>query len=324
MKIGGHERVSDALARLASSTPEYGSIEALDIGGLHRISEIKLGKDHSGLIHVIIEKQPDAPRFALRTGPLLPVAWVPSTPQRSNDLLDLTCADPRLIETFASLVGEMLERVDGTAESATDALQRVVADWRTALERAAERANLNQLIGLFGELVVLERLAESDPARAFRAWRGKSGYHHDFALTNALEVKTYVTLNSPRASIHGAYQLDPPEHGSLHLATFRVEEGEAGLSVSELLDRIVRLGIDREDLLSRSGEAGPLVADDKRRFLITEERLYHVVDDFPGVRASRLDPRSLAGVEDLSFKLILDACPGRRDSADLSTVLDEL
>jgi hypothetical protein len=124
--------------------------------------------------------------------------------------------------------------------------------------------------------------------------------------------------------IHGAYQLDPPIGGSLHLLTLRLEESPAGETVAELIHRVDATGLPKGLLFERSTDDSPIVLDDTISFIVAEERLFRIGSDFPGVRASVLGAEALTAVSRLRYSLLLDACPDRIDSGLLSAVLENL
>ncbi|MBV0895970.1 PD-(D/E)XK motif protein [Microbacterium sp. NC79] len=324
MNDSGRVRVAAALANLAPKRPSAGQYAQSIIGPFYRPHEVALAKDSFERIHLLVELPDGVKKFDLSVGEVLPAQWTSVQGTHGREILDVTCVEEWLVDTFASLVGEMLDRVDATGHHAVDELREVIDAWRLVLHRQVKSVSKSHIVGLFGELTVLERMAAVDPTRAMKAWRGKDGYRHDFYLTNALEVKTYTTLNSPQVSIHGAYQLDPPPSGSLHLATFRVDEDPNGLTIQDLLDRIHAHGVSSVDILSRSNSDAPIIVDEELRFSIGEERLYFVGPDFPGVRASRLREADLQGVSGLKFGLHLDACPDKLSSSDLPVVLAAL
>jgi len=323
MPAEGHIRVAKALQNLAEAKPTLSTLAVSPVGGDHDVEEVALAKDSAGRIHLIIRQNTEEPRFTPIFGGVLEVSWIDRPSDEAAGFLDIACVEDRVLDTFTSLAGEMLDRVDQSSRSALTEFRKVVEDWRRVLNGAMRRVSRNQIIGLFGELIVLERLAKTDPGRAIKSWRGKDGYHHDFALTNALEVKTYVTAHAPRVEIHGAFQLDPPHHGGLHLLTLRVEINERGRTVADLVDSIAAFGVDRDAIAARSNDAAPIVLDESYPLTIAEERLYAVGPDFPGIRASRVG-NALEGVDRVRYELLLDACPGRLREADLDKVLAAL
>ncbi|WP_232226204.1 PD-(D/E)XK motif protein [Brachybacterium phenoliresistens] len=278
------------------------------------------------MIHLLAALPAGREIFDVPLGHTLRATWVGT---RSADghttSLDVACTDPRLRLTFLSLIGEMLDRADETGRPCIDELTGVLDSWRSALARAKRELDRSRAVGLFGELTILEQLARKDQVRALAAWRGREGHRHDFARTNALEVKTFSSTGSPSVQIHGLLQLDPPPAGVLHLVAFRVVETDSGSSLAELVERIVEQGVSRADIADCLGEDAPALEGGRdRRFTIEETRLHEVGEDFPGLRASRLDETALRGVDDLTYSLNLDACPGGIDPRQLDRILEEL
>lgn len=321
----GYARVAHALEILGANTPAPGEGRAAPIGPDRNINEARLAKDHLGDIHLLVSIPAGRTKFSLPLGNVLPVTWLeegegPAT--RAS--LDVKSTDKSLTPTFLSLVGEMLSRVDESGEACIDELLRVLSSWREALAREQRGLSRQRAIGLFGELVVLARLAKADPARAKAAWRGKDGYRHDFFLRNALEVKTYTGSESPSVEIHGAHQLDPPVGAALHLLALRLEESADGETIDDLIARIDAYGLPRGFLFERSTAESPVVGDDEMRFIVADERLFRVTERFPGIRFSTLGERAFVGVANLRYSLLLDACPDVMDASELNQVLNEL
>ncbi|WBU39423.1 PD-(D/E)XK motif protein [Homoserinibacter sp. YIM 151385] len=323
MAGAGYARVAHAFELIDERDVMIGEAAVAAIGPDRDLHEARLARDHSGLIHLMVRLPEGRERFTPPVGRVLPATWFRDG-NGGATYLSVVSVDPALNPTFLSLIGEMLNRVEESGAACIDELVRVISAWREALEREQLGTSRSQLVGLFGELVVLERLAASDPDRALRAWRGKDGYRHDFFLDNAIEVKSYTGVDSPVAEVHGAYQLDPPAGGSLHLLAFRLEENAAGDSIKDIMRRLGDLGIALDAMLSRSSDAAPIVVDDNLRFLVAEERLYEVTERFPGLRASRLGADSLHAVSRIRYALLLDACPDRIDIENLPALLENL
>lgn len=318
----GYARVANALEILAAVRPTAGEGAAAPIGPDRDISEARLAKDHLGDIHLLVRLPQGRAKFSLPLGEVLPAAWLDEEDGAVS--LDVKSTVSSLTPTFLSLVGEMLSRVDVSGGHCIDELMRVLSAWREALAREQRGLSRQRAIGLFGELVVLSRMAEADPGRAKAAWRGKAGYRHDFFLTNALEVKAYAGSESPMVDIHGAHQLDPPAGGSLHLLALRLEESAEGRTIDELIDVIDSFGLPRGVLFERSSDSAPVVSDDKMRFIVASERLFVVTERFPGLRYSTIGEAAFEAIAGLRYSLLLDACPDAIDPSLLTDVLDAL
>lgn len=321
----GHSRVQTAYELLRDEHVPEGESASAALGPSGRLRDAILVKDHVGLIHLMAHLPAERERFEVPLGRVLRAVWVDTKgPQGTTIWLDVACLDARLLRTFLSLIGEMLDRSDESGRPCIDELTEVLESWRAALARARGAMDRNRVIGIFGELTILERLARRDPQAALSAWLGRRGGRHDFSRTNALEVKTLSGSGSPMVTIHGDAQLDPPTDALLHLVAFRITDSASGESVDELIERVSSHGVPREEIIRSLGDDAPGVEDRARRFEIEETRLHFVTEDFPGIRASRIDPSILRGVSGLNYQMTLDSCPGQLDPSQLDRVLEEL
>lgn len=321
----GHTRVQRAYEILRDEKASVEESASTPIGPAGRARDAILVKDHTGLFHLLAQLPDGRSEFEVPLGRVLKAVWVETRTSRGvNVWLDVACLDARLLRTFLSLIGEMLDRADTSGRHCIDELTEVLESWRAAIARLRGTMDRNRVTGIFGELTILERLARNDPQGALTAWKGRGGDRHDFARTNALEVKTLTASGSPEVTIHGELQLDPPAHGHLHLVAFRIAESSSGESIEQLVERISQHGIPHEEILRSLGDDVPGIEDMRRLYGIEEVRLHEVGDSFPGVRASRVDPSILRGVSGLTYQLALDSCPGALDPGLLDHVLEEL
>jgi hypothetical protein len=322
---GGHARVQAAYELLKNrQVAEDESVSAV-LGPSGRLRDALLVKDHVGLIHLLARLPEGREQFDVPLGRVLRASWV-ETPHEGGSAiwLDVVCQDARLLRTFLSLIGEMLDRSDETGRPSIDELVEVLESWRAAIARARTAMDRNRAVGVFGELTILEQLARRDPQKALASWKGRSGHRHDFSHRNALEVKTLTGAGTPEVTIHGESQLDPVEGSALHLVAFRIVEDPSGQSLEELSDQIAAHGVPREEIARTLGDDAPSAEDRNKRFSIEQTRLHRITDEFPGLRASRLDPSVLRGVSEIVYQLNLDSCPGELDPQDLDRVLEEL
>ena len=322
--ISGYRRADEAFERLTSPRHD-GHMVQTKIGPSGRIDDALLARDADGLIRLLAKLPPGREQREVLLGPLLRVQWVPAPGSGVfGTYLEVACLDARLRPTFLSLVGEMLERSNSSGRPCVDEIVAVLDAWRAALARSQKELNRSRAIGLFGELSVLERMAQQDPARAMRAWVGPAGAIHDFHLTNSLEVKTYVSSNSPKVTIHNIDQLDPPQLGTLHLVAIRIEESPTGETLLDLVKRLVLHGVAQFSVAERLGVDEDVISERQWRFAVQETRLYEVTENFPGIRRSQLGESTLRGVEEVSYSLLLDACEPSLDPFQLDRILEEL
>lgn len=320
-------RIKEANQRLLKASSSAGESTTLPVGPPHALSSARLSRGPAGELQILIDLPAGRAPHSVNVGQVLRADWVELASEESahsslGTALMLTCADQRLHPTLISLIGEMVDRAEKTGRPCIDELNDALASWRAILAEAASSSRRGPLIGVFGEIVILQRMARLDPMAALDAWKGPDGAPHDFQRRNAVEVKTFSSTGAPVVTIHGPTQLDPPQGGSLHLAALRVEEGEDGQTLDELIDATAALGIPRQTLLKRAREAE--VPLEGKRLVVSTIRLFRVDEEFPGIRESTMTFQQKLGIENLQYSLQLDACPGEMDSEQLDAVLQGL
>lgn len=322
----GYLVAQSAFDRLRDAVGTADTVSTLPIGPARAPEEARLARGVHGEVQILVALPPGRAQFPVAAGNVLRADWMRAellgTSDQSGVVLCLTCGDARLHPTLVSLVGEMTDRAERSGRQCIDELSDALASWRAILSRERSALSRNAMLGLFGELSVLTRIAIRDPMAAIQAWRGPDRAPHDFRRRNALEVKTLSGAAAPTVVIHGISQLDPPDGGRLHLLALRIEESEDGQRLSDLIEQASELGVPHRTLIERAGMIES--ADDERRLTIREMRLFAVTSDFPGIRSSRLTPGQRRGIEDLSYSLQLDACPGEMSVSELDRILEEL
>ncbi|MFJ6747673.1 PD-(D/E)XK motif protein [Streptomyces sp. NPDC091266] len=248
---------------------------------------LALAIDHKGHRHVLVPvRSHTKPRGGLN-GPVLELRRRPLMDENSyQDFLDLGCLRSDVNDVFTSLCGDIVKAAQDAPDNPVKALYQVIDRWKALFQTGGPLLGPEQVSGLFGELLVLEKLLHTDPS-AHRLWRGPSGHRHDFGTgVHAVEVKSVAGREGRRIRIHGLDQLEAPPGGTLRLAWFKLERATgAGLGLVELIDRTMRLCDDEIALLTLLAVAGYRSADAERygdvRFVVFEESWYDVDDEFP-------------------------------------------
>lgn|GEM_PF-458945 len=177
------------------------------------------------------------------------------------------------------------------------ALRIAMESYHDLLARAP-RLSADQEIGLFGELIALERAIENlGETVALAAWLGPQSEEHDFALPEGdLEVKT--TMSERRIHvIHGIGQLTPKPGRSLRLMSIQVTcagSSVEGRTLPEVIGAL-RGGLQR-GRAAFDERLGSLGWSDCRaeilyttRFLLRSEPAFYAVDEsFPAITADGL------------------------------------
>lgn len=123
------------------------------------------------------------------------------------------------------------------------ALHVALGNYRGLLSRSP-RLSEDQEIGLFGELLALDRLIDRvGEERALAAWLGPQAEEHDFVL-DSYDVEVKTTRGEHRTHvIHGLGQLTPTPGRPLHLMSVQVTRAGAsddGETLPGMIERIRR------------------------------------------------------------------------------------
>lgn len=206
-----------------------------------------------------------------------------------KSFLALQCKSERLLPQFALLVDDILESIAEDIENANMVTRRVVERWREMLMDSKQPLlGETQLSGLFGELVFLEELVAHHGPSALLAWTGPLGNRHDFEFTNAsFEVKTTTNHNNMVVAFHGARQLEVSPGNSLCVVAHQVERVPVGVSVPNIINRLIAMGIDRFELLRKLAENGYHEIDSNHyltvTFAILASKKFLVDSNFPRI-----------------------------------------
>lgn len=182
-------------------------------------------------------------------------------------------------------------RAAGDVVEAVAALGARLTAWQTCLKLRREGFGHERMLGLYGELVLLERLASIVGLdRAIAAWSGPERGLHDFeAVGIALEVKTSLGARGP-VRVGSLDQLDASGLKTLALCRVVVVPDDGGIDLSTLVSSVrsaaaakgqsVRRALDQRLLMSGyiDPEAGAVPSD---RLTVSEVEAYYVRGDFP-------------------------------------------
>lgn len=200
---------------------------------------------------------------------------------------DLTCPRPQQNHVFALLIVDVIARIEMAPEKGLASMRRCLAEWRALVSSRERILGVRELAGLFGELLILQRLLERDPA-CLELWRGPLREPHDFSNgRDAIEAKTSLADEGHLFHVHGLEQLQPPPQGSLQLAHLRVAQTLAeGATDPDLVESCRGL--------SAVGGFGSLIEGAgynatheelyrKVSFELLDQSWFAVTDDFPRI-----------------------------------------
>lgn len=237
------------------------------------------------------------------------------TGQRQDGLwfLGVWLSVPSLRSPFAQLCQDLVDATRGASpEGAGVFMLARLARWRQLLE-GSRAISLNELRGLFGELVVLQHCLGRWPIPdVVEAWNGPLGAPQDFALPSLLlEVKT-TRPGSPTVHIASLDQLDgqPP----MQLGVVFLEEvgpDGTGQSVAALVDQIRQLVASGSPTALLEFDARLTAAgyrDDDQLvqtlFRCDGVTYFQVPREFPAIRRGEVRQ----GVDEASYDVLLATC----------------
>lgn len=247
-------------------------------------------------------------------------------------LLEISTRASGLFAEFYALLEELADRMQLRGDTPEAAFRTTLANWK-ALLRPTERMSDEQRLGMFGELLVLDRVLAVKGAPAIAAWTGPLGEPHDFRIgTQEIEVKT----TSSRKRIHlisSLEQLEPSPNRALHLLSIQLEPAgnDAGLALPELVDH-VRARLPASSVERQMFETSLLVGwrfSDvhaplyRERFqLRTPAVLLAVTGDLPRITPALI--AQLPGsnrISDVQYRLAVDGLGYPDGSAEFAAVL---
>ena len=230
-----------------------------------------------------------------------------------------------LSEVFLSFIRSILDAI-GEEKSITSVVEKVIAtydDWSEFFGiRNLGSDKTSKVIGIIGELCVLEGLVATNGPKVITNWWGPVKHRHDFEFDKiAVEVKSTINLYSNEVEIHGLSQLLPDDGRMLFLAHIKINLDPSGINLSDLIQRLLAKNISKFELtekLRQSGIREDLIeAHGEFRFTDFSARYYKVDSSFPSITPSNLSSETLSRVSKVNYGLKLD---GMMSSAEFPEV----
>lgn len=197
-----------------------------------------------------------------------------------------------------------------------------VAWWEHWKELIGNNNKDKKPYAVLGEMMMYDYLLERGE---HAEWKGPSSSSHDLVSDQA-EYEVKSTLSRYKSIIHvaGQFQLQSAEKRLL-LYFCRFEEDVNGRSINDYVEKLVSLGVPREDIdqnLRKDGYERGKSARDKK-YMIHEVVEYDVDDHFPRITTDSLKNGVLPeGIEQLSYDVDLSMVKGhavRLSSTDHNT-----
>lgn len=235
---------------------------------------------------------------------------------RTQRVVDIVCLKMHLSAVFDLVILDIFEALKDELHNPDVVAYNTLSRWRELLEREiVPKLKEKSIVGLFGELIFLRKLAEKDP-RAILLWRGPFGERYDFySGKTAVEVKTTRQRKGKNLTINGHDQLDEPQNGNLYLCRFQVEiASSANETLYTVLDDLKSLGCDLRSLESALNHIGFTYNSrdlyEEYAFNVVQDDLYKVDTNFPRITNSSFKNDKLpSGIVAIEYSIDLTSQP---------------
>ncbi len=220
--------------------------------------------------------------------------------------LDSHSGLPEAFEAFSVTVARTIATSAEPADAIEDVLS-IVGKYsvffgkggKCILTRAEEQ-------GLFGELLVLEKVLSTLGDNAIATWTGPDRNKHDFIFDHddAIEVKTSLRQTRLEVKISNENQLSFAAGSKLFLQLLTLEVNPNGQTLSELIKHInndcIKTEGARQAFKTKLLEMGvePKLLSSNRRYVLLETHTFRVNDTFP-----RLTIENIKGISSRIFNL---------------------
>ena len=169
----------------------------------------------------------------------------------------------------------------------------------------------SKIIGLIGELLILEKVIKMFDETAISSWWGPVRHRHDFEFANSgIEVKTTINPHSNEVEIHGLKQLSPDPGRSLYLAHLKLNLDPQGLNLSDLINRLLTSKVSKFELdekVRKSGVTEDLIDSFTNfKFNGVLSRYFLVDATFPSITQENLSISKLSRISRVSYKVDLE------------------
>ena len=235
-------------------------------------------------------------------------------------------------ELFAMMAEDLVDLLNGcTTSKEEEIFQRFLARiraWQDFMDRRKEgvlSAEAEQ--GLFGELVILERMMDAGVSTRdiLDAWQGPLDGLQDFMLgTGGIEVKTTLSATGFLVVVSSLGQLDESLRQPIFLATVRLALHPSGMTLFEMSEAMrMRLGDNQaaleifETRLMQAGLLRTVAKRYTRRFLLVSSTILTLQGDFPRLTRTNVHPAirearyeidlDLVGAKEISLQATLES-----------------
>lgn len=220
--------------------------------------------------------------------------------------------DSGIFEIIANDITDQLEKIT-TQKKMISCLSDTLSKWKKFFALNSEVIMSEQLQeGLFGELLVLQKLICSFGGEAVSFWSGAEKETHDFYFNgSAIEVKTTSAKSNEKIRISSEHQLNPKDvENTLFLYVNMVRKSRSdGTTLPDII-KAIHNGLTEqykslfEEKLFKYGYISSCEDRYTLGFHLRSYQTYKIEDDFPNIAPDDLDN----GISEVTYSLDLNTC----------------
>jgi hypothetical protein len=144
------------------------------------------------------------------------------------------------VTLFGAFLDELLKSIEDGKGLLLENIKNLLEKWKNMLSLDTEKVmSLKSVIGLFGELLLLDYLVNVKKIATLNNWVGPNGNRHDFEfLQHSIEVKSTTMKNGNDIHVSGVTQLEPYLGKTVAILRIKLEIEPNGVSLPQLIERI--------------------------------------------------------------------------------------
>ena len=300
--------------------------------------EILLGKRHQGHLIALfpnIGNKYVIPGEAVKLSNGFQISMQTLMDPKSKDYLpfiELSNVGNIDVILFGAFLDELLKSIEEGKGLLLEEIKNLLEKWKNMLSLDTEKLmSLASIIGLFGELLLLDYLVNGKKIATLDNWVGPNGNRHDFEfLQNSIEVKSTTVKNGNDIHLNGVTQLESYPGKTVTILRIKLEIEPNGVSLPQLIKKIMQansINLERfqEKLLKVGYQSDKEDHYRKLCFQPIEFQIIPVDSKFPRITAkSLLDIDPAARIKDVEYVVNVTGLETQRQPSISAILFDGL
>lgn len=192
----------------------------------------------------------------------------------------LSCCDESFRNEFANFGANFVYPGDN-GENRRIVLSSPLNWWDGWIGMLGNKVGGKKSYDTIAEMMALEELFKKDNTIKWTA--SQAGSHDLESDSHSYEVKSTIMKSEATVTISSQFQLDSVR--PLQLWFYRMEASEQGVSINDMIKKLIATGYDENLIESQLGKRGFMLGSSirDRKYVLLEKRKYTVDDHFPRI-----------------------------------------